>query len=228
MAHPSGRLSDRVGLGPHAVAAVRFVRRLLGGGRGAPQAEAACRGRARGLVTGRAGDTERLCRRALPARAFFFAAQRGSVLVQSAVAEATGDGPAEVEARRARRRGAMANPAPRRFGLRRSTVRAAPAGHGSIVAAISVARQGSRGAGRQSNGDASARRSGAPRPRRRPAIRSSLWPTSPSPDRLRSRSPARLPARHLRQPRKWPLARWQCRWRRSSARARPAGQGPGS
>lgn len=36
----------------------------------------------------------------------------------------------------------MANPAPRRFGLRRSTVRAAPADHGAIVVAIGPPEQG--------------------------------------------------------------------------------------
>jgi len=79
-----------------------------------------------------------------PARTLLVAAERPPRSIQAAVAEPAGDGAAEMLAARAGDRRAATDPADRGLVLGGSTVRAAPARHGPIVAAGSCSHQRSR------------------------------------------------------------------------------------
>ncbi len=114
----------RVGLGPHTRGAHRRILGHLRSSGGPPQVLRALRAGVRG-----GGVGGRLRRRSLPAGTLLIARERRASPVQATVPEPDGDALAEVAAARACGRRATTNPAPRRFGLRRPTMRAAPAGH---------------------------------------------------------------------------------------------------
>src|SRR5439155_101389 len=75
----------------------------------------------------------------LPAAAQLVAVERQPARIEPAIAKAAGDGPPEVAAGCTAGGGALADPAPGRFGLGRSAMRTAPHGHGAMVAANAAA-----------------------------------------------------------------------------------------
>jgi hypothetical protein len=93
------RLYGRVGLGPQAAGTGFLVGRLLVLGGHPPQATDVRCGRLRFLVEGRVGGVGRIGRGSFPARSLLFPGKWGPVLVERAIAEADGDGLAEMAAR---------------------------------------------------------------------------------------------------------------------------------
>ena len=116
-----------------------FVRRRATSGRDA------YRELSGGVSSGGGGSEQairRRQRRARPAGALLLAGERLALPIQRAVANATDDRSAEVDARAAARRRALTQEAMRRFDLHRAAVRAAPRPHRRAVYALSTGVEG--------------------------------------------------------------------------------------